>query len=82
MESMILLFLPVLIIVWYSVRQNKSSNTVKSSNPEFSRLLVACLGDRGKALRLIRFEMDKEPRISEKVATIRAFDRLKQDRSR
>ena len=44
------------------------------------RLVVACLGDRGKASRLMEYETRRAPRISDEEAAARALDRLKTDR--
>lgn len=82
--SLILVALVVFIYSSYSAKSgSKSHSQPQSMNGQvFSLLVGACFGDKATALRLIRYEMDKEPRISERVATQRAYDRLKSDRSR
>jgi len=48
----------------------------------FGRLVLACLGDRGKAQRLVEYEQSRDPQLSRDQAIRRALDRLSYDRSR
>lgn len=45
-------------------------------------LVTACMGDRAKADRLVRYELTRDPRIGQSEARKRAFDRLADDRRR
>ena len=48
----------------------------------FQRLVLACLGDRAKAQRLLDFELRRDPNLLFDDAARRALERLTQDRSR
>lgn len=71
----------IAIGVYYFVVHSRSSQS-RPTNANFSRLVTACFGDRENALRLVRFEMDRDSRLAEPAATLRALERLQSDRSR
>lgn len=70
--------LAVLFLILVSVYFLKRSNSSSGVDP----LVRACFGDRGKAARLIAYELKLSPGLSEREARSRAFSRLEKDRSR
>lgn len=49
---------------------------------EMRKLVRACLGNKEKAERLIKYEFGKMKWLTKRQATKMAFDRLEKDRSR
>lgn len=70
LATLFLILLAVLLL-----KRSKSSSGVDP-------LVRACFGDRGKAARLIAYELKLSPGLSEREARSRAFSRLEKDRSR
>ncbi len=73
----------------YMYQVDRSLNTVRITTNSFfdisepridSRLVAACFGDRGKAERLIAYELRRSPGLSRVDACLRAIDRLADDR--
>jgi hypothetical protein len=60
-------------------RSGKSSIPSYRKSPIDPRLLTACLGDRKQAKRLLRYELRKNPYLSEKAAVDAALARLRRD---
>ena len=64
-------------------REGASSGPPRTvSSDPFQRLVLACLGDRAKAQRLLDFELRRDPNLLFDDAARRALERLTQDRSR
>jgi hypothetical protein len=89
-------WLSILVVIYWVVFYflNKKKKTALEPEPErsgfqispevagFSRLVAATLGDRATAQRLVDYESRRSPGISRAEAIQRAFDSLKDDRSR
>lgn len=88
MDSLLLIlgcvFVFVVILHVIATRREGASSVpprTVSSDP-FQRLVLACLGDRAKAQRLLDFELRRDPNLLFDDAARRALERLTQDRSR
>lgn len=75
-----ILFLLVIatLFVLLSIANGINAARAKISDP----LLVAVLGDKATAERLCRYELERTPGISRKMARRRALERLIADRNR
>ncbi len=79
-----LIIIPVGYLLWWLSRRRSGSAFPKlgKKSANYSALLNACLGDRGKAERLIVYELHRNPRLTRDQAAKEAVDRLAYDRWR
>lgn len=72
----------VFFVIWYFAQPGKAAGSNSSAGTNFNKLVAACGGDSEKAFRLVRFEKNRNPLITDGEAALRAYDRLISDRSR
>ena len=81
-----LIIIPIGYLLWWLSRRKSNSSLsgfkIPKKSDAYSSLLTACLGDRGKAERLIAYEIRLNSRMTRDQAAKAAADRLSYDRWR
>lgn len=79
LEWFAILLAVTVILYWFLFLRSRTFP--KRTSPKPDKLVLACLGDRAQAERLIEYEVSRAPGISREEAKLRAIDRLERDRA-